>query len=311
MKAWARSAALLLLAMLSASLFATAQSRDLAGYSETAAPSPTVQVTSEVEDQQPSQNVSKIATDRSDSAKTSSTDDQNPTTPPAVSQPSKWPEPVADSAPYTYTLFDLLEYQRLRGDISAFRWSILGWRGGDAQRFWFKSEGEQYSSSRIGGEADVQALYGKAISPYFDLQAGLRYEEHFEVKNAGRVFAVLALQGLAPYRLDFEPELFLSNKGKFSARVTASTDLLITQRLILQPRLETNLSFQRDRSFGVDPGFNDAEVGLRARYEIRREFAPYVGISFRQDYGATAARTVREGGISNQLQFVFGIRLWH
>ena len=311
MTARGRSAALLLLAMLSTSLSSNAQSRDLAGYSGMLPPPPTVPSTSEVEDQRPSKNVSKIETNRSDSGNASSTgDDKNPTTPPTASQP-KWPEPVADSESYTYTLLDLLEYQRLRGNINVFRWSVLGWRGGDVQRFWFKSEGEQYSSSRIGGEADVQALYGRAISPYFDLQAGLRYEEHFEQKNAGRVFAVLALQGLAPYRFDFEPELFLSNKGKFSARVTASTDLLVTQRLIVQPRIETNLSFQRDRSFGVDPGFNDAEVGLRVRCEIRREFAPYAGISFRQDFGTTAARTVREGGISNQLQFVFGIRVWH
>jgi copper resistance protein B len=222
-----------------------------------------------------------------------------------------WPEPTGDHATYTYTLFDLLEYQRLRGEVNAFRWSVLGWRGGDIHRFWFKSEGEQYSSSKIGGEAEVQALYGKAISPYFDLQGGLRFEERFEQQNAGRVFAVIALQGLAPYRFDLEPELFLSNKGKFSGRVTASTDLLLTQRLILQPRFETNFSAQRDTTFGVDPGFNDAEVAVRARYEFRREFAPYLGISFRQDYGASAARSVQAGGISNQLQFVFGVRVWH
>jgi copper resistance protein B len=232
-------------------------------------------------------------------------------TPPNSLPRSKWPSPVADSQIYSYALFDLLEYQRLRGNINAFRWSLLGWRGGDIQRFWFKSEGEQYSSSKVGGEADVQALYGKAISPYFDLQGGLRYEEHFEEKNVGRVFAVLALQGLAPYRFDLEPELFLSNKGKFSGRVTTSIDLLMTQRLVLQPRVETNFAFQRDTPFGVDPGINDVDTGLRLRYEVRREFAPYVGISFRQGFGATSARTVREGGISNELQFIFGVRAWH
>jgi len=200
----------------------------------------------------------------------------------------------------------------VRGGINALKWSILGWRGGDINRFWFKSEGSEHSRrGTTGAQVDGQALYGRAISAFFHVQTGVRYEVHLEDKAVSRVFAVVALQGLAPYRFDVEPELFLSNKGKFSGRFTASTDWLLTQRLIVQPRVETEFAFQNDADFGIDRGFNDAGASIRLRYEVRREFAPYVGVAFLQDFGATQSRSKKEGTVPNQLQIVFGIRLWH
>lgn len=229
---------------------------------------------------------------------------------PNLAPRAAWPSPVDDEEKLFFGLFDLLEYQRIR-DFNAVRWDFLGWYGGDRQRWWIKSEGEQYSRSGAGGEADLQALYGKLISPFFDLQAGARVETHFE-QNAKvtRGFAVIGLQGLSPYRFDLEPALFLSTTGKVSGRATASYDLLATQRLILQPRAETEFAFQEDRSFGVNRGFNDVEVGLRIRYEVRREFAPYFGVSWRRSFDLTAARVQREGGLSSQVEFVFGVRAW-
>lgn len=229
---------------------------------------------------------------------------------PNLSKKSKWPSPTADNATYSYGLFDLLEYQRV-GSVNALRWDFLGWRGGDKHRLWFKSEGTLYPSSRSGGEADFQLLYGKLISPFFDLQVGGRVEQHYERgSKPTRVFAVVALQGLAPGRFDIEPTFFLSNKGKVSGRFTASVDLYQAQRLVFQPRFETEIAAQRDQQFGVEPGISDAEVGLRLRYEIRREFAPYFGISYRRSFGATRSRVLREGGNPNQFQFVIGVRTW-
>jgi copper resistance protein B len=237
-------------------------------------------------------------------------DGGGPTMGPNPSEKSTWPSPVADNANYSYVLFDLLEYQRIRG-INAFRWDALGWYGGDKQRVWIKSEGELYGSSRSGGEADVQVLYGRLIAPFFDLQAGVRYEKHVENNNPQRVFAVVGLQGLAPGRFDIEPAFFISNKGKTSLRFTGTYETLLTQRLILQPRFETEIAFQRDSEFGVARGVNDVEVGLRLRYEVRRELAPYFGITFRQSFDATAQRVLREGGVPNALEFVIGLRMWH
>ena len=235
---------------------------------------------------------------------------QSPTSPPIVSGRSKWPEPIADDAPYTYALFDLLEYPRVVG-ANALRWDFLTWRGGDRRRLWLKSEGAIYPGARAGGEADLQALYGKLITPFFDLQIGARVEQRYEAAaSPTRVFAVFGLQGLAPGRFEIEPVLFLSNKGKVSGRFTATFDLLQTQRLILQPRFETDFAAQGDDEFGVDRGVGDVELGLRLRYEIRREWAPYVGVSYRQSLGPSRSRAIREGDAPHQRQIVFGIRTW-
>ena len=229
---------------------------------------------------------------------------------PGLPEKSKWPKPVDDNMNYSYVLLDLLEFQRIRG-INAFRWDAIGWYGGDKHRLWIKTEGEQYGSSHSGGEADLQALYGKLIAPFFDLQAGVRYEKHFEGVNPQRVFAVVGLQGMAPGRFDINPEFFVSNKGKTSVRFTGTYETLLTQRLVLQPRFETEIAFQRDNEFGVARGVNDVEVGLRLRYEVRRELAPYIGVTFRQSFDVTAQRVLRERGVPNALEFVVGLRMWH
>lgn len=235
---------------------------------------------------------------------------QGTTTLPNLSDRSGWPSPTADDATYTFMLFDLLEYQRV-GSVNALRWDFLGWRGGDRNRFWLKSEGELNFESPLGGEADLQLLYGRLISPFFDLQLGVRFEQHYERDSKPRrVFAVIGLQGLAPGRFEVEPALFLSNKGKVSGRFTGSLDLYQTQRLILQPRLETEFAAQRDDEFGVERGLSDVELGVRLRYEIRREFAPYFGVSYRRSFGATRERVLREGGAPNEVQFSVGVRMW-
>ena len=235
---------------------------------------------------------------------------QDTKTLPNLSDRSGWPEPVSDRATYSFALFDLLEYGRA-GGVNALRWDFLGWRGGDRNRFWFKSEGELNFESPLGGQADLQLLYGRLISPFFDLQLGVRFEQHYERKSKpSRVFAVVALQGLAPGRFEVEPSLFLSNKGKVSGRFTASLDLFQTQRLILQPRFETEFAAQRDEAFGVERGLGDAEIGVRLRYEVRREFAPYLGVSYRRSFGATRERVLREGGAPNEVQFAVGVRTW-
>ena len=143
----------------------------------------------------------------------------------------------------------------------------------------------------------------RLVSPFFDLLIGARVEQHYEGgRNPTRAFGVVSLE--------VEPSLFLSNKGKVSGRFTLSLDLYQTQRLILQPRFETEFAFQRDEDFGVERGISDFEVGVRLRYEVRREFAPYLGVSYRRRLGATRGARAREGGDPNEVQFVVGVRWW-
>jgi copper resistance protein B len=230
---------------------------------------------------------------------------------PNLADRSGWPSPVDDTATYSFLLFDLLEYQRNTDGLDALRWDILGWLGGDYNRFWFKSEGRKVFSSREGSEVEAQALYGRLIAPFFDLQVGLRYDQRLQRgANPTRVYAVIGVQGLAPYWFDIEPTLFISNKGQVSVRLTATYDVLLSQRLVLQPRLETNLAFQKDEAIGIAAGLNDVELGGRLRYEIRREFAPYIGVTWKESIGATHRLTVREGGDPSHLAFVAGVRLW-
>ena len=232
------------------------------------------------------------------------------TTLPNLSEKNDWPEPVADRAKHGFLLIDNFEYQPTSGP-DALRWDIFGWRGGDVHRLWFKSEGRKSTSPSQGSEYEVQALYGKLIAPFFDLQMGLRFDQRLRRGfNPARFYAVLGLQGLSPYRFEIEPTLFLSNKGQVSGRLTATYDILLTQRLIVQPRLETNVAVQRDEEIGIGAGLNDVEVGFRLRYEIRREFSPYIGLTYKESVGATHRLTVLEGGDSAHFSVAAGVRMW-
>ncbi len=231
--------------------------------------------------------------------------------PPDSASRKGWPSPVSDAENYSYTLIDLLEHRFNNNGSNTLRWDVEGWRGGDYNRFWFKSEGRTTLSTSGNGYGEIQALYGRLIAPYTDFQVGLRYDQYWgRQRGKGRAFLAVGVQSLVPFRFDIEPVLYISQNGDLSARFTGTYDTYITQRLILQPRIETKLSLQKRESFGEGTGFNDIELGLRLRYEIHREFAPYIGINWEQSLGQTANFARRAGDPTSQLSFVAGIRGW-
>ncbi|MFO0842287.1 MAG: copper resistance protein B [Gemmataceae bacterium] len=220
-----------------------------------------------------------------------------------------WPSPVDDEESHTFLLAEILEHRWASGEDSA-RWDVFGWHGGDVERVWVKSEGGA-STSSSSGEADLQLLYGRLISPYFDLQAGIRLEEVWSGgRDDRRASAAVGLQGLAPHFFDVEPTLFVSQEGDVSARFTGVYDLLMTQRLVLQPRVEGLAAIQDAEDFGVGSGVNDLEAGLRLRYEFTREFAPYVGIAATKLFGETADFARAGGEATKQWAVVAGVRAW-
>ena len=150
-------------------------------------------------------------------------------------------------------------------------------------------------------------LYSRLISDFFDVQAGLRYD--FE-PSPSRGYAVLGLQGLAPQWFEIDTALFISEKADVSARFEAEYELLITQRLVAQPLFELNLAFQDVDELDIAAGPSDMELGLRVRYEIYREFAPYIGIAYERDLFDTAEITREHGGDVDTVTFVAGIRLF-
>jgi copper resistance protein B len=200
-------------------------------------------------------------------------------------------------------MLNLGEVRVLDGE-TGYRWDGEAWIGGDLNRFVLKTEGEGVDGDLEAAEA--QALYSRAIGPYFDLQAGLRQD--FEPRP--RTYLTVGFEGLAPYWFETEGALFLSNKGDLSARLEGTYDLRLTQRWILQPRAEVNLAAQDVPELGVGSGLSDLELGLRLRYEVRREFAPYVGLSFERKFGRTADFARARGEDVEETSVVFGIRAW-
>jgi copper resistance protein B len=221
-----------------------------------------------------------------------------------------WPEPIEDNPIIFLLLFDQLEYRTNDGS-GALNWDAEGRIGGDYNRIWLKTEGEQNLSDDGGGEAELQLLYSRLISPYFDVQAGFRHDEIYGAgSDRSRNFGVISIQGLGIYWFELEFTAFVSEDGDFSARLTGEYDFLLTQRLVLQPRLETEVALQEVEEFGVGKGFNDIELGLRLRYEILREFAPYIGISWETKLGETADLARREGDDIDSFSVVLGVRMW-
>jgi len=185
---------------------------------------------------------------------------------------------------------DQFEYRNTKG-TDVLRWDMQGWTGTDYKKLWVKFEGESELSSNAGG-MELQALYSKTITAFWDFQVGARYDNAFGALAPGdRVFAVIGFQGLAPYWFEMEPAIFVSSKGDISARLVATYDMLFTQRLILQSRFESNVAASEVREYGIGKGINDVQLGLRLRYEIRRKFAPYVGLEWSRKIGDTAKLT--------------------
>lgn len=205
---------------------------------------------------------------------------------------------------YSWFMADRAEWRTGKGR-DGYRWDVQGYYGGDIDKLWLKSEGEGDFGDKAE-QAEVQALWSRAVAPFFDLQAGLRQD----LTGPRRTYLAAAIQGLAPYRFEIDAAAFLSSRGKLSTRIEAELDQRLTQRLILQPRVEVDLAAQDDRSAGVGRGLDKAEVGLRLRYEVKREFAPYIGVEQEWRGGRSARWARARGDDPSRTQMVAGVRLW-
>jgi copper resistance protein B len=206
---------------------------------------------------------------------------------------------------YGQVLVEQLEYRFQDGkDVTA--WDAQAWYGGDYEKIRLKTEGAVKPGEGVE-DAEVQLLYSRLVGYYWDVQAGVRHDFRPE---PSRTYGVIGLQGLAPGYFEVDLNGFVSEEGDVSARLKAEYDLLITQRLVLQPKAEINLAVQDVPELGIGQGFNDLELGLRLRYEITREFAPYVGISWHRKLGETANFARNEGEDPDEFAMLAGIRFW-
>ena len=213
--------------------------------------------------------------------------------------------PVMDRAITAHAILDQFE-GRTGGSATDFRWSGQGWIGSDYDKLWVKTEGFRRNNGTVD-DGRHELLYDHAISTYFDLQGGIRSDlDSLSTRN----WAAFGLQGLAPLFFNLESTAYVSDQGHFAGRVEASYDLMLTQRLILQPEIELNLYSKADPVRRVGAGFSDIDTGLRLRYEITRKFAPYLGVAYDGKFGQTASFARRAGDSTGDVRFVFGIRSW-
>ncbi len=184
-------------------------------------------------------------------------------------------------------------------------WDAKAWTGDELERFWLKSEGE-LEDGRLT-ELAFDARYSRAISPFWDVQAGLRHDAR---PSPSRNWGVLALHGLAPYFFKVDAAFYLGESGATALRLKAEYDLLFTQRLILSPELKASFYGKSLPESGLGSGLSELGLGLRLRYEIRREFAPYIGVSWKEKYGTTADFARSSGGSSGSTSFLLGLSAW-
>lgn len=212
---------------------------------------------------------------------------------------------IMDTPIMFYALLDQFEWVDAK-EGSALNWDGIGWLGNDTQRLWLRTEGE-----RADGEtenAELQLLYGRPLSRWWDWVAGVRHD--FK-PGPSQTWLGAGVQGLAPYWFESEATLYVGEGGQTNLRLEVEYELLLTQRIVLQPLLEVNFFGQDDPDRGIGSGLAEAEAGLRLRYEIRREFAPYIGLSWNRSYGQTADIARLAGEAVEDTSLVAGIRFWY
>ncbi|MCM5705148.1 copper resistance protein B [Larsenimonas salina] len=224
---------------------------------------------------------------------------------PRSGSPAHWAPPVDDKAAYHTVRLDRLEHQGT-GDREAYVWDAEAWWGNDRHRLWLKTEGEGDWRTGERDHAEVQALYNRMWDDFWDVQVGLRHDID---PHPSRSYGVFGLQGLAPYGIDTEASLFVSERGDTSARLELEYEWLITQRWVLSPRLEVNASAQRLDELDIGQGITTSETGLRLGYDVTRQVSPYVGISWQNTYGET--RRMRDRDEADRFAVVAGISAWY
>jgi copper resistance protein B len=216
---------------------------------------------------------------------------------------------VMDSESHGFALLDRLELAPGRAG-TPIEVDAIGWWGGDVNRLWIRAEAEQ-ETEHEPGELQAEALYGRLVAPYWDALFGVRVDHRWGEEGTTRALLAVGLVGLAPLWIELEPTLYVSQDGDVSAVLEAEYDLLVTQRLVLQPRFEAQVAVQDVPELGVGSGLGDLELGARLRYELRRELSPYLGVSWHRRVGETADLARAAGEDASSAAVLVGLRVWY
>jgi copper resistance protein B len=208
-----------------------------------------------------------------------------------------------DTAPFGMVAFDQFEWRDSDGGDALF-WDGRAWFGNDYDKALLKTEGERLDGDY---EGSAELLWDRVMSRWWNLQGGVAHDFG---EGPSRTWAAFGVQGLAPYWFEVEAFAYVGEQGRTAANFTAEYEMFLTQRLVLQPKLELKLYGKDDPANGIGSGFSAAELGLRLRYEIRREFAPYLGMVWSRKFGETADLTRNQGDDAEEVQLVAGLRVW-
>lgn len=224
--------------------------------------------------------------------------------------PNDWPAPMMEHN-MEMALFDRLEYSVPDNGEEAVVWDFQGWYGGDINRVYLKSEGENVQGDGEDAELEsLELLYSRLVADFWELQGGVGYQGGvFSDDHAERTYGMVGLQGVMPYGIETDVALQLSDDGDLAASFEGEYDLRLTQRLYLQPRTEIAVAASEVEEFGVGEGLNSVRVGMRLGYEVTRRFAPYVGAYWVKEYGDTADLSRASGDSSEDTGVVAGVRL--
>lgn len=184
-------------------------------------------------------------------------------------------------------------------------WEAQAWIGTDINRLWLRSEGERTDGHTES--ADLEVLYGRSVSAWWDVVGGIKHD--FKPGDS-RTWAAFGVQGLAPYKFEVQATAYLGESGQTAANVEAEYELLLTNRLVLQPLVELSFHGKDDPLRGIGSGLSTAEAGLRLRYEFTRRFAPYIGVVHERAFGETADLREAEGEGVSDTRVVAGVRVW-
>jgi copper resistance protein B len=208
-----------------------------------------------------------------------------------------------DAQRFATVTFDQLEWRAAQPGAEVF-WDAQAWYGGDYDKLRVKTQGSAGGESQ---DASAELLWDRIVSRWWSIQAGGRRDFG---TGPGRTWLALGLQGVAPFWIDTEATVYFGAAGRTAARIKTQYDLYLTQRLILQPKAELNAYGSADPGRHLGAGLSDLDLGLRLRYEIRREFAPYFGLSWARLFGSTASRAKAADRSASDVEFVAGLRVW-
>lgn len=214
-----------------------------------------------------------------------------------------------DTARFGKLMLDQLEWRNGSAGEARAAWDAQAWYGGDYDKIWLKTEGSYVASDPDRGlrDASLEVLWNRVITPWWSVQVGGRRDV---AQQRSRTWAAFGIQGLAPQWFETEATFYAGEEGRTAARLKVQYELLLSQRLVLQPYVESNLYGRTDAQRQIGSGISDLQLSVRLRFEVRRELAPYVGLVWVRRFGSTADMVRAAGGHAGEVQLAAGLRVW-